>query len=185
MTTNILLFAFALEAVTATYTTEVLRPEFERTFRDRCSPQKYPFIDLFYKNLENPSNRFVHFVFHEHGLRNGGFGDRIAGLVTSAAIALRYNRTLLIESGNGFDQLFRPYHPRVRDYVNPGNNRTRVVFKNADGTERIGPNYGNWTSWTKYDYGLANNDNTEYDLWNCINIQGAWTSTCGMDKGKG
>jgi hypothetical protein len=41
----------------------------------------------------------VHFVFHEHGLRNGGFGDRLAGLVTATAIALRFNRTLVIESG--------------------------------------------------------------------------------------
>ena len=60
----------------SSYTTEILRPAFEKTFADRCNPQKYPFMERYYQNLENPSDRFVHFVFHEHGLKNGGFGDR-------------------------------------------------------------------------------------------------------------
>lgn len=98
------------------YTTDVLRPRFEKAFTDRCTSEKYPFIDRYYKNLENPNNRFVHFVLHEHGLHNGGFGDRIAGLISATAIALRLNRTLLVESGNGFDQLFRPYHPNATFY---------------------------------------------------------------------
>ena len=101
----------------SSYTTEILRPRFEKAFADRCTTEKYPFIDRYYRNLENPNNRFVHFVFHEHGLHNGGFGDRIAGLISATAIALRFNRTLLIESGNGFDQLFRPYHPNSTFYT--------------------------------------------------------------------
>lgn len=165
------------------YTTEILRPAFEKTFADRCNPQKYPFMERYYQNLENPSDRFVHFVFHEHGLKNGGFGDRLAGLVSSAFIAVRFNRTLVIESGNGFDELFRPYHPRLHDYVDPITKKTEVRWLQDDSTNnRIGPNYRNWTSWAPYDESLDDNDETEYDLWNCINIGGAWTSTCGMDK---
>ena len=165
----------------SSYTTEILRPAFEKTFADRCNTEKYPFMERYYQNLENPSDRFVHFVFHEHGLKNGGFGDRLAGLVSSAFIAIRFNRTLVIESGNGFDELFRPYHPRLRDYMDPITKQTEVRWL-QDGTDRIGPNYRNWTSWAPYDIGLTNNDDVEYDLWNCINIGGAWTSTCGMDK---
>lgn len=168
----------------SSYTTEVLRPAFEQTFHERCPMSKYPFIERYYRSLEQPSDRFINFVFHEHGLKNGGFGDRIAGLISTAFIALRYNRTLLIQSGNGFDELFRPYHPRLRDYVDPITQKTVVRFVNTDETigETIGPNYGNWTEWTTYNHGWEDNDATEYDLWNCINIAGAWTSTCSMDK---
>jgi hypothetical protein len=162
----------ALCFIDSSYTTEILRPAFEKTFRDSCTIEKYPFIEKYYKNLENPSDRFVHFVFHEHGLKNGGFGDRLAGLVSAIAIALRFNRTLVIESGNGFDQLFRPYHPNATDYIDPITKKTVSHY-----------NYGDWPSWTKYNGNLANNDATEYDLFNCININGKQTSTCGMDWG--
>lgn len=162
----------ALRFTDSSYTTEILRPAFEKTFRDSCTIEKYPFIGTFFKNLENPSDRFVHFVFHEHGLKNGGFGDRLAGLVSATAMALRFNRTLVIESGNGFDQLFRPHHPNATDYIDPITKKTVSHF-----------NYGDWPSWTKYNANFSNNDATELDLFNCINIGGRQTATCGMDGG--
>jgi hypothetical protein len=131
---------------------------------------KYPFVHQYFRNLEKPpTSKIVHFVFHEHGLRNGGFGDRIAGLITATAIALRFNRTLVIESANGFDRLFRPYHPADK-IIDPINNLTQY-------------NYVNWTSWSPYEYKYCCNDNTEYDLWNCVNVGGKLTTTCGMDWG--
>lgn len=84
-----------------------LQAEFERNFHETCS--KYRFVDNFVKNMENPSDRFVVFVYHENGLKNGGLGDRLGGLISATMIALRLNRTLLIQSANGFDKLFRPY----------------------------------------------------------------------------
>ena len=63
----------------SSYTTEVLRPAFEKTFTDRCTVEKYPFIEKYYKNLENPTDRYIQFIFHESGRQSGGFGDRIAG----------------------------------------------------------------------------------------------------------
>lgn len=95
----------------SSYTFEVLKPAFEKSFHDRCTVEKYPFIEKFIKKLENPGDRFVHFVLHEHGFRNGGFGDRLAGLLTATAMALRFDRQILIQSNNGFDELFEPYHP--------------------------------------------------------------------------
>jgi hypothetical protein len=172
-----------LPVTDSSYTTEVLRPAFEQTFRERCPVSKYPFIERYYRNIEQPSDRFMNFVFHEHGLKNGGFGDRIAGLISTAFIALRYNRTLLIQSGNGFDELFRPYHPQLRDYIDPVTKKTVVKYVNNNGSETVGANYANWTEWTTYNHQWEDNDATEYDLWNCINIAGAWTSTCSMDKG--
>jgi len=37
-------------------------------------------------------------MFHEPGMKNGGLGDRLAGLISAAMMAMRFNRTLLIES---------------------------------------------------------------------------------------
>jgi hypothetical protein len=97
--------------IDSSYTTEVLKPAFEKSFHDRCTTEKYPFVQKFVDKLENPGDRFVHFVLHEHGFHNGGFGDRLAGLLTATAMALRFDRQLLIQSNNGFDELFEPYRP--------------------------------------------------------------------------
>ena len=97
----------------SSYTTEVLQPAFLKSFTDRCTAEKHPFIPKFYERQNNPGNRYVHFVFHEHRFHNGGFGDRLAGLVNAAAIALRFDRQLLIESRSGFEEPFRPYHPNI------------------------------------------------------------------------
>lgn len=109
---RIVLFVFLnSQFINASYTTEVLKPAFEKNFHDRCTAEKYPFVEKFIKKLENPGDRFVHFVLHEHNLRNGGFGDRLAGLLTATAMAFRFDRQLLIQSNNGFNELFEPYRP--------------------------------------------------------------------------
>eukprot|EP00596_Hydrurales_sp_CCMP1899_P008989 CAMPEP_0119055450 /NCGR_PEP_ID=MMETSP1177-20130426/75722_1 /TAXON_ID=2985 /ORGANISM="Ochromonas sp, Strain CCMP1899" /LENGTH=369 /DNA_ID=CAMNT_0007035977 /DNA_START=462 /DNA_END=1571 /DNA_ORIENTATION=+ len=42
--------------------------------------------------------------------------------------------------------------------------------------------YGNWTAWTPYNSALEN-DNTELDLWNCVNIGYSLTNSCSMNGG--
>lgn len=69
------------------------------------------------------------FVMQEHGLRNGGLGDRLAGLVT---FSVRFNRTLIIRSENNFHTLFRPYHP------------TDILETKPKYT------WGNWMTWSGY-----------------------------------
>jgi hypothetical protein len=148
-----------------------LRDIFQKDFHDSCD--SYPFVKEYYRQLENPSGRFIVFVYHEPGLRNGGLGDRLAGLITATAIALRLNRTLLVQSANGFDNLFRPYHENIDPLKNKDDNEY--------GFNEYKYTYSNWTSWSKYNDSLANNDLTEYDLWDCINMN--HDSRCGLDDG--
>jgi hypothetical protein len=79
---------------------------------------------------------------------------------------LRFNRTLLIESANGFDKLFRPYHFADK-IIDPRRNLTRY-------------NYVDWTAWSSYDSKLCCNERTEYNLQMCLNTH---SSVCGMDAG--
>lgn len=144
----------------------LLQRNFEKNFNESCL--KYDFVHNHFKNMENPSSRFVVFVYNEKGLRNGGLGDRLGGLISATMIALRLNRTLLIQSENGFDSLFRPYSENPNHFVDT-----------ADGKWT----YANWTSWTPYNESLANNDDTEYDLWDCINCVARNNAKCGLDYG--
>jgi len=91
--------------------TQAIRERFEESFHSKCS--KYPFLKQWEHKLEHTDDRFVTFMYHEPGLRNGGLGDRIAGLLNAVGIALRTNRTLLIESHNDFHELFQPYHSQL------------------------------------------------------------------------
>ena len=145
---------------------------FESSFKNSCL--KYDFVHRYWKNLEHPSSRFVIFVYHEpNSNTKGGFGDRLAGIVMSAMVAMRTNRTFFIESSNQFDTLFRPYrNPMKHDpnfyYHNPENKFT----------------YMNKTSWTNFNPALANHDATEYDLWMCIATnKRSVDSKCGLDYG--
>lgn len=62
-------------------------------------------------------------------------------------------------------EVFRPYHP------------TDIHSKT--------PKYAwnNFTSWSQYDWKYANNDATEYDLYDCINNTGQKNSHCSMKDG--
>lgn len=60
--------------------------------------------------MENPNGRNFMFVIQEYNLRNGGWGDILAGLITSVELAIRFNRTLVIKSGQNIHQYFKPYH---------------------------------------------------------------------------
>ena len=76
-----------------------LEMSFTSSFMDSC--MKYPFVQQYWDSLERPTGRHIVFVLQEPGLKNGGFGDRVGGLLTAAMMALRFNRTLLVQSSNG------------------------------------------------------------------------------------
>ena len=88
----------------ASFTTEVLRPEFERAFNEQCTAKKYPFIKEFFENQSNSTARYMYIIIQERGL-----GDRVAALLTATAIAVRFRRKLIIQSNDGFDILFAPH----------------------------------------------------------------------------
>ena len=141
------------------------RLRFESRFNKTC--MKYPFVNKWINQLENTGDKYVVFVYHEEGLRNGGLGDRIGGLISAMTISLRLNRTLLIQSANDFGTLFRPYHPT--DIALPGPQQRYT--------------WSNWTNWSRYNVSYSNNDNTELDLWDCINCVTWKNRKCGMDDG--
>jgi hypothetical protein len=136
---------------------------FEKTFHDRCD--KYPFVGQYINKLEHSDERYFVFVYQENGLKNGGLGDKLGGLVSAAAMALRFNRTLILRSNNDMHEVFRPYHPT--DIHNPT------------------PKYSwtNITSWSNFDPRYSNSDATEYDLYDCINNTGQKNSHCSMKDG--
>eukprot|EP01039_Chlorochromonas_danica_P000876 gene876-956_t len=85
---------------------------FHHHFQEKCV-KKYAFIQRYIKHLEDPppSASYLIFTFHRPSLRNGGLGDRMGGLITAVAAAIKSNRTLLIEASNGLFDYFKPYHP--------------------------------------------------------------------------
>jgi len=142
--------------------------QFKKTFEKTCL--KYNFVHQFWDNLENPSGRFLIFVFEEEDKVKGGLGDRLAGLVTATTMALRFNRTLLIQSSNQFDTLFRPYRnpeTHAADFYSLENNPDNKFT------------YSNWTSWTSYNPSLS-----VKDLWYCIATKSRKVDDdCGCDSG--
>ncbi len=154
--------------------TKSIRKRFENAFFDKCP--KYPFVKQWEKQLENTGDRYVTFIYHEPGLRNGGLGDRLSGLVNAIALSLRFNRTLLIESQNNFHDLFRPYHPTVMANGEEDISKASTDYNYTWKKE-------NWTTWSKWDRKYVDNDATEYDMWWCVNCVAWRNPLCGMDDG--
>eukprot|EP01031_Cornospumella_fuschlensis_P023524 gene23524-28530_t len=83
---------------------------FIENFDQKCAPQNY--VQQFHRNqYDNPFDQYVVFTFHAAGLRNGGIGDRLGGLISATALAIALNRTLILRAENGFFDLFQPLHP--------------------------------------------------------------------------
>lgn len=142
---------------------EYHKRSFEKSFHDKCD--KYPFVHRYINKLEHSDERYLSFVYQENGLKNGGLGDKIGGLISAVAMAMRFNRTLIVRSQNHMDEVFRPYHP------------TDIHAKNPKYT------WDNFTQWSNFDWKYANTDATEYDLYDCINNTGQKNSHCSMKDG--
>eukprot|EP01039_Chlorochromonas_danica_P007515 gene7515-8312_t len=145
--------------------TGYLQNQFTQAFYDRC--WKYSVFREYTRQLENghlSNRRFVVFVFHQKRLRNGGLGDRLAGLISAMNFAIRFNRTLLVRSENKIGRLFSPFHPLPEV-------RARL-------------SYENWTQWaTGYNPSWENHDETEHDMWYCINNVGTGSPRCSLEWG--
>lgn len=96
---------------------ESIKNQFQQNFHNHCD--KYSFVEKFVRLLDHPADKYVVYVFDQPGLKNGGLGDRMAGLVAAISIALRFNRTLVIRSFSDLPKLFQPYHPLNFDRDRP------------------------------------------------------------------
>ena len=66
------------------------RPKFEKQFEDKCS--KYPFVEEFYNQFEkvyDKNSKYVIPVFSEPRVKQGGLGDKLAGIANAIGYALR------------------------------------------------------------------------------------------------
>jgi len=87
------------------------RGKFESQFISKC--HKYPFVQSFHNMLLRPFSDYLIFVYHEPGQSsNGGLGDRLAGMITALAFAIRSNRTFLVVGDESFEKSFGPYYNR-------------------------------------------------------------------------
>ena len=105
-----------------------IKQKFESSLHKKCS--KYPFFEKFESMIRNPFSDYLIFVYHEHGSGgNGGLGDRLAGMITALAFALRTKRTFLIVGDDAFEKSFRPY-------FNPSNKTST--------DSNLNPSWANW-----------------------------------------
>ena len=99
------------------YSEQGPRERFEAKFKNTCS--KYPFVQRFEEILGKPKHDiqdYVVYAFSEKYMgKNGGLGDRIGGLISAVAFAIRTNRTLLISGDRSFEELFQPYQRDIVD----------------------------------------------------------------------
>lgn len=137
-------FTEVCDGTEQTFSKSGARNRFEKRFNDTCS--KYPFVANHLSNLENPSQRYMIFVFHETGINNGGLGDRLGGMVSAIAFALRTRRTLLIAGDKAFEESFEPYHP---------NNNGRYKW-------------GDW-KWAGWKNDFMNDTSEMIHIRNCVN----------------
>lgn len=79
-------------------------------------------------------------------------------------MAIRFNRALIIRAENDFFRLFRPYLP----FEYEEQYKDKITYNRTN------------LEWAKYNYKNENNDNTELDLWNCINVPGSYGVHCGQ-----
>lgn len=108
----ILLIWFIFFRNIASYSSYGPKEKFEKTFHDVCS--SYLFVSNYQKRMMQTRNsdtdQYVIFSFSEKGHgHNGGLGDRLGGLITATAFALRTDRLLLIAGDRPFEESFRPY----------------------------------------------------------------------------
>lgn len=92
------------------------RPRFELQFEQSCS--RYAFVDAFYRQFEkhhDDLSKYAISVFTEPRVRQGGLGDKLAGVANLVAFGIRTNRTVLIQADDGFYDAFRP---RLRNLLN-------------------------------------------------------------------
>jgi hypothetical protein len=162
--------------------TTSIRGEFLQNFQQSCS--KYDFVQDYIARLEQPvhNDKFLLFMYHTKTLKNGGFGDRMGGMITAFAQAMRFNRTLILLASNGMQDLFRPYHPT--DIFLPIEEQ-QFTWKQW----RTWSGFDAWKASLEVPYDSTSNSSRslyEYDLSNCVSNQESGfteeeTAHCAMD----
>lgn len=112
--------------------TQHLREKFDHKFGKSC--RKYEFIDRYLKLWKDDNVReYVAFVFHEHGQNSGaggGLGDRLGGILTALAFAIRTNRKFILHSDDPeLAQLFRPISLSAKNNLTEANEPTWSDWK--------------------------------------------------------
>jgi hypothetical protein len=155
----------------------LVRDHFEKTFHNTC--RRFKFIQDYWKMLESPPGQVVEFEFNVKGAKEGdlgGVGDRLGGLISAVAIALRFQRLVVIDADEAFNQYFRPL-------------RNPSIVKAFPRAEVF--SYENSSAWAKYtpsnDPRLVNNDmsrcsNPEYHPEFYLNPENI--HKCGLDNYK-
>jgi hypothetical protein len=115
---------------------KLVRERFESSFNSSCS--RYPFVDKYWRNLASPSDQYVEFIFGDASAPRGycgGMGDRFAGIINAAAIAIRLQRTLIVtdDSPSAFAKYFRPYQLQASD----NNINAPRLYSNANAWARF------------------------------------------------
>lgn len=86
-----------------------MKAKFRSKFMKTCA--KYSFVHKYMESMKNPSDKYLIYVFHDgKGKLTGGLGDRLAGIVTAVAYAIRTNRNFLMQGDESFEKTFQPYH---------------------------------------------------------------------------
>ncbi len=88
---------------------ELSSKNFLKQFHSTCD--KYPFVKKYQDMLRSPPDKYLLFMYTEEKdgtMVTGGFGDRLAGLVTAAAYSVRTNRTLIIHGDEPLKTYFGP-----------------------------------------------------------------------------
>jgi hypothetical protein len=153
------------------------RFRFEKKFNETCL--KYSFVDRYLHNILNPSGDYIIFVFHENGRHNhGGLGDRLAGMITSSAFAIRSGRTLLIQGDKAFEDSFRPYYPS-RYYHSVTNLTSEYENDSSSSLLSSSTSSPSWKSWEWA--GWKDHYSNNMSKLNCINPIPDNT-VCALDK---
>jgi hypothetical protein len=82
--------------------------DFNFKFNTTCG--KYPFVQKYFHSLDVPHKDVLIYSFYESKYKkSGGLGDRLAGMVSAIAFALRSDRTFLIQGDSTFSAAFKPF----------------------------------------------------------------------------
>jgi hypothetical protein len=122
------------------------RDRFERKFYDTCG--KYNFVERYIDSIRHPKDDYLIFVFHEAGQKaHGGLGDRVAGMITALAYALRSNRTFILQGDTSFEDAFRPYFPSYATALQRSHPPER--FRNGQTSSDLSWRSWEWANWNR------------------------------------
>ncbi len=140
--------------------------KYDNSFQKTC--MKHEWVKTYIDNNnarmaskdDNSNGKYAIFVFDDQHTRarKGGLGDRLSGLMTTFAFALRSNRTFLIEAHkDGLSKLFQPYQSKTQ----------------------LPPKSWHNPTWSGFDDRQIHHKNKTY-LW-CVNPKPSQT-ICALDK---